>query len=87
MIGWSDELCTDETLRAATQRPSSPAAGSAENEVRNERSERSCKRSGAAPCSAAVIRIALYLREPFLVTMCLYLQKTPTPKQHSYGLF
>ena len=40
----------------AAERPSSPAAGSAETEVRNERRERSCRRSGAAPCSAGVRR-------------------------------
>ncbi len=40
---------------AATQRPSSPAAGSG---VRNERS---CRRSGAAPCCAAVMTLCLTL--------------------------
>ena len=39
------------TLSLLCQRPSSPAAGSVESEVRNERS---CRRSGAAPCWAAV---------------------------------
>ena len=34
--------------------PSSPAAGSGMNGVRNERNEWSCRRSGAAPCSIAV---------------------------------
>ena len=33
---------------------SSPAAGSGMSEVRNERNEWSCRRSGAAPCSAKV---------------------------------
>ncbi len=43
---------TFHSAGAAAQRPSSPAAGS---EVRNERS---CRRSGAAPCSVAVNGIA-----------------------------
>ena len=46
---------------AAAQRPSSPAAGSVETEARNERRERSCRRSGAAPCCVAVGMLQLRL--------------------------
>ena len=55
---------TQPIISSAAQRLSSPAAESAESEGRNDRSERSCRRSGAAPCCAAVGTPELLPRHP-----------------------